>query len=45
MMEDNIEERNVGIEGTINKETICKAITILKSEEEAGHVRHIDNMT
>ena len=37
IMADNIEERNVGSEGTINKEEPLKAINILKSEEEAGH--------
>ena len=42
MMADNIEETNVGSEGTINKEELCKAITIFKSEEEAGHERNID---
>ena len=45
MMADNIEETNVGSEGNINKEELRKAITILKSEEEAGHERNIDNMT
>ena len=45
MMADNIEETNVRSEGTINKEELRKAITILKSEEEAGHERNIDNMT
>ena len=44
MMADNIEERNVGSEVTINKEKIRKAIDIVKSEEEAGHERNIDNM-
>ena len=42
---DQIEETNVGSEGTINKEELCKAITILKSEEEAEHECNIDNMT
>ena len=45
MMADNIEESNVGSEVTINKEELCKEINILKSEEEAGHERNIDNMT
>ena len=45
MVADNIEERNVGSEVTINKGELCKAITILKSEEEEGHERNIDNMT
>ena len=44
-MADNIEENNVGSEGTINKEEICKAINIVKSEQEAGHECNIDNMT
>ena len=44
-MADNIEERNVGSEGTINKEELFKAIAIVKSEEEAGHECNIDNMT
>ena len=42
MMADNIEEKNVGSEGAINKEELRKAITILKSEEEAGHESNID---
>ena len=41
-MTDNIEERNVE---TINKEELCKAIAIVKSEDETGHERNIDNMT
>ena len=45
MMANNNIEGNVGSEGTINKEELCKAITILKSEQEAGHERNIDNMT
>ena len=45
MMADNIIEANVGSEGTINKEEFRKAITILKSEDEAGHECNIDNMT
>ena len=45
MMANNIEETNVGSEGTINKEELSKAITILKYEEEAGHECNIDNMT
>ena len=45
MMAYNIEEINVGCEGTINKEKLCKAITILKSEEEAGYEHNIDTMT
>ena len=45
MMADNIEERNVGSEGTIKKGELRKAIAIVKSEEESGHERNIDNMT
>ena len=45
MMANNIIGENVGSEGTINDEDLRKAITILKSEEEAGHERNIDNMT
>ena len=45
MMADHIEEKNVGSEGTISKEELRKAIAILKSEEEAGHERNLDNMT
>ena len=45
MMADNIKETNVGSEGTINDGELSKAINILKSEEEAGHERNIDNMT
>ena len=45
MMANNIEETNVGSEGTINDAELCKAINILKYEEEAGHERNIDNMT
>ena len=44
MVADHIEETNVGSEGTINKEELCKAIAIVKYEEEAGHERNIDNM-
>ena len=40
-MADHIEEKNVG---TINKEELCKAIAIVKSEDEAGHKSNIDNM-
>ena len=42
IMTDHIEENNVG---TIDKEELCKAIALLKSEDEAGHERKIDNMT
>ena len=45
MMVNNIIEKNVGSEGAINDEELCKAVTILKSEEEAGHECNIDNMT
>ena len=45
MMANNIVEMNVGSEGTINNEEIRKEITILKSEEETGHERNINNMT
>ena len=41
MMENKIIETNVGSEGTINDEELHKAITILKSEEEAGYERNI----
>ena len=44
MMADNTEERNVGSEVTIIKEELRKAIAIVKSEEEAGHERNINNM-
>ena len=40
-MADHIEEKNVG---TIDKEELCKAIALVKSEDEAGHERNIDNM-
>ena len=43
MMADNIEEKNVGSEGAINKEELRKAIIILKYEEEVGHERNINN--
>ena len=36
---------NVGSDGTINDEELHKTITILKSEEEAGYERNINNMT
>ena len=45
MMADNTEEKNVGSEGTINKEELRKAINIVKYEEESEHERNIDNMT
>ena len=44
MMANNIIETDFGSEGTINDEELRKAITILKSEEEAGHERSINNM-
>ena len=31
MIADHIEETNVGSEGTINKEELCKSINIVKS--------------
>ena len=37
MMTDNTEETNVGSEVNIKKEALRNAITVLKSEEEAGH--------
>ena len=45
MMANKMIETNVGSEGTINNEELCKTITKLKSEEEAGHERNINNMT
>ena len=45
MMKNNITEKNVGSEGTINNEELCKEITILKSEEESGNERNINDMT
>ena len=45
MVAYNIIEANFGSDGTINDEELHKAITILKSEEEAGHERNINNMT
>ena len=44
MMANNIIETNVKSEGTINDEEICKAITVLKYKEEAGHELNINNM-
>ena len=41
-MEDHIEEKNVG---TIDKDELCKAISHVKSEDEADHECNIDNMT
>ena len=40
-MADHIEEMNVG---TIDKEELRKAISHVKSEDEAEHERNIDNM-
>ena len=40
-MADHIEEKNVG---TIDKEELRKAISHVKSEDEAEHERNIDNM-
>ena len=45
MMANNIIETNVVSDGTINDEELRKSITILKSEEEAGHERNINNTT
>ena len=45
MIANNIIEANVGSKVTINDEELHKEITILKSEEEAGHERNINNMT
>ena len=45
MMANNIVETNVRSEGTINDEELRKAITILKSEEESGNERNINDMT
>ena len=45
MMANNIIETNVGSEGNINNEELRKAITILKSIEDAGYERNINNMT
>ena len=45
MMANNIIEANIGSDGAINNEELHKAITILKSEEEAGHELNINNMT
>ena len=41
-MADHIEEKNVG---TIDKDELCKAISHVKSEDEAEHERNIGNMT
>ena len=40
-MADHIEENNVG---TIDKEELRKATPLVKTEDEAGHERNIDNM-
>ena len=40
-MADHIEKKNVR---TIDKEELRKAITLVKTEDEAGHERNIDNM-
>ena len=45
MMADNIIEANVGSDGTINNDDLYKAITKLKSDEEVGNERNINNMT
>ena len=41
-MADHIEEKNVG---TIDKDELHKAISHVKSEDEAEHERNVDNMT
>ena len=45
MMENKTIKTNIGSEGTINDEEVRKAITLLKSEEEAWHELNINNMT
>ena len=40
-MSDHIEEKNVG---TIDREELRKEIALVKTEDEAGHERNIDNM-
>ena len=45
MIANNIIETNIWSEGTVNNEELCKEITILKSEKEAGHEHNINNMT
>ena len=45
MMADNIEETNVGSEGAINKEELCKAVSHMKSEDEEEHEHNIANIT
>ena len=45
MMVDHIEENNVGSEGAISKKETRKAIAKMKSEEEAGRERNLDNKT
>ena len=45
MMANKIIETNFGSDRTISDEELRKAISILKSEEEAGHERKINNMT
>ena len=45
MMANKIVEMNVGSEGTLNDDELRKAITILKSIEDAGYERNINNMT
>ena len=40
-MVDHIEEKNYG---TIDKEELRKAISLVKTEDEAGHQRNIDNI-
>ena len=45
MMKNNIIEANVGRNKTINNDDLNQAINLLKSEEETGHERNINNMT
>ena len=42
IMKYHIGKKNVG---TIDEEELRKAITLVKTEDEAGHERNIDNMT
>ena len=45
MIANIIIETNVGSDRTINNKELRKAITILKSEEEAGHELNTNNTT
>ena len=44
-MANNIIEENAGSDETINNDELHKEITILKSEEEEGNERNINNTT